>query len=153
MSRSFRHGGMEAFSLGPTELRAVMYDLPYPQTGRTRQIDPCPLSGREVIVEQRAHVFGELAVGPPREVGDHEGAQPELSAQAQGVDEPRVKLAALRLTGGFNRRRHRWAQILFFQRGAKRIADHFRHGINVALIPHRPLWIGLFASLGSTENC
>ena len=30
--------------LGPTELRSVMYDLPYPPAGRTRQIDPCPLS-------------------------------------------------------------------------------------------------------------
>src|ERR671919_1041667 len=35
--------------LGPTELRSVMYDLPYPTSGRTRQIDPCPLSGREEI--------------------------------------------------------------------------------------------------------
>jgi putative nucleotidyltransferase with HDIG domain len=36
--------------LGPEELRAVMYDLPFPQTGRVRQVDPCPLSGREVDV-------------------------------------------------------------------------------------------------------
>jgi putative nucleotidyltransferase with HDIG domain len=33
--------------LGPTELRSVMYDLPYPVGSRTRQIDPCPLSSRE----------------------------------------------------------------------------------------------------------
>jgi putative nucleotidyltransferase with HDIG domain len=39
--------------LGPTELRSVMYDLPYPVGGRTRQIDPCPLSGREVEVLKR----------------------------------------------------------------------------------------------------
>ncbi len=39
--------------LGPTELRAVMYDLPYPSSARPRQIDPCPLSGREVEVLKR----------------------------------------------------------------------------------------------------
>jgi len=39
--------------LGPTELRSVMYDLPYPVGGRARQIDPCPLSGREVEVLKR----------------------------------------------------------------------------------------------------
>jgi len=35
---------------GPAELRGVMYELPYPQTGRQRQIDPCPLSDRELDV-------------------------------------------------------------------------------------------------------
>jgi putative nucleotidyltransferase with HDIG domain len=39
--------------LGPAELRSVMYELPYPQTGRRRQIDPCPLSDREVEVLKR----------------------------------------------------------------------------------------------------
>jgi DNA-binding NarL/FixJ family response regulator len=39
--------------LGPAELRSVMYDLPYPSSGRPRQIDPCPLSGREVEVLKR----------------------------------------------------------------------------------------------------
>lgn len=39
--------------LGPDELRGVMYDLPYPVTGRVRQVDPCPLSGREVEVLRR----------------------------------------------------------------------------------------------------
>ncbi|MDX6661895.1 MAG: hypothetical protein QOJ55_2717 [Solirubrobacteraceae bacterium] len=39
--------------LGPAELRSVMYELPYPQTGRQRQIDPCPLSDREVEVLKR----------------------------------------------------------------------------------------------------
>jgi len=39
--------------LGPAELRSVMYDLPYPTSGRPRQIDPCPLSGREVEVLKR----------------------------------------------------------------------------------------------------
>ncbi|MGI8594881.1 MAG: HDOD domain-containing protein [Solirubrobacteraceae bacterium] len=39
--------------LGAAELRSVMYDLPYPPAGRTRQIDPCPLSNREVDVLKR----------------------------------------------------------------------------------------------------
>lgn len=39
--------------MGPADLRTVMYDLPYPQTGRTRSIDPCPLSSREVEVLKR----------------------------------------------------------------------------------------------------
>src|SRR3954447_23420869 len=39
--------------LGPAELRSVMYELPYPQTGRQRQIDPCPLSDRELEVLKR----------------------------------------------------------------------------------------------------
>ena len=42
-----------AVGLGPVELRSVMYDLPYPTSGRPRQIDPCPLSGREVEVLKR----------------------------------------------------------------------------------------------------
>jgi putative nucleotidyltransferase with HDIG domain len=38
----------------PAELRTVMYDLPLPSgSGRPRQIDPCPLSGREVDVLRR----------------------------------------------------------------------------------------------------
>jgi len=40
--------------LGPAELRAVMYDLPYPSNGqRQRQLDPCPLSTREIEVLRR----------------------------------------------------------------------------------------------------
>jgi putative nucleotidyltransferase with HDIG domain len=39
--------------MGPAELRTVMYDLPYPTTGRTRSIDPCPLSARELEVLKR----------------------------------------------------------------------------------------------------
>jgi putative nucleotidyltransferase with HDIG domain len=39
-----------AIGIGPKELRTVMYDLPYPTTGRARQVDPCPLSTREVEV-------------------------------------------------------------------------------------------------------
>ena len=39
--------------LGPTELRTVMYDLPYPTVGRSRSVDPCPLSSRELEVLKR----------------------------------------------------------------------------------------------------
>jgi DNA-binding NarL/FixJ family response regulator len=39
--------------MGATELRAVMYDMPYPTAGRQRQIDPCPLSQRELEVLKR----------------------------------------------------------------------------------------------------
>jgi putative nucleotidyltransferase with HDIG domain len=38
----------------PVDLRAVMYDLPLPTAaGRPRQIDPCPMSSREVEVLRR----------------------------------------------------------------------------------------------------
>jgi putative nucleotidyltransferase with HDIG domain len=38
----------------PAELRTVMYDLPLPSgSGRPRQVDPCPLSAREVDVLRR----------------------------------------------------------------------------------------------------
>jgi putative nucleotidyltransferase with HDIG domain len=38
----------------PAELRAVLYDLPLPSAGgRPRQVDPCPMSGREVDVLRR----------------------------------------------------------------------------------------------------
>jgi putative nucleotidyltransferase with HDIG domain len=40
--------------LKPAQLRTVMYDLPLPSTGnRPRQIDPCPMSTREVDVLRR----------------------------------------------------------------------------------------------------
>ncbi|HEY4280908.1 MAG TPA: HDOD domain-containing protein [Conexibacter sp.] len=40
--------------IGTTELRAVMYDLPYPSAGiRQRAMDPCPLSTRETEVLKR----------------------------------------------------------------------------------------------------
>ena len=38
---------------GPTQLRTVLYDLPYPTQQRARAIEPCPLSGREVEVLKR----------------------------------------------------------------------------------------------------
>ena len=39
--------------ISPPSLRRVMYELPYPQNGRQRQIDPCPLSDRELDVLKR----------------------------------------------------------------------------------------------------
>jgi putative nucleotidyltransferase with HDIG domain len=40
--------------IAPPELRTVMYDLPLPSSGgRRRQIDPCPMSTREVEVLRR----------------------------------------------------------------------------------------------------
>jgi putative nucleotidyltransferase with HDIG domain len=40
--------------VSPAELRTVMYDLPLPSSGgRPRQIDPCPMSAREVDVLRR----------------------------------------------------------------------------------------------------
>ncbi len=43
-----------AVGIAPSELRTVMYDLPLPSSGgRRRQIDPCPMSTREVEVLRR----------------------------------------------------------------------------------------------------
>src|SRR3954469_16132603 len=53
-----------AIGMGATELRAVMYDMPYPTAGRQRQIDPCPLSHRELEVLKRlgeAKVYKQIA--------------------------------------------------------------------------------------------
>jgi len=38
---------------GPSELRSVLYDLPYPSNDRPRAVEPCPLSTREVDVLKR----------------------------------------------------------------------------------------------------
>jgi putative nucleotidyltransferase with HDIG domain len=54
-----------AIDLGPSDLRSVMYDLPYPTSGRVRQIDPCPLSAREVDVLKRlaeGKVYKQIAL-------------------------------------------------------------------------------------------
>jgi len=54
-----------AIGLGPTELRRVLYDLPYSVQGRARQIDPCPLSTREVEVLKRlaeGKVYKQIAL-------------------------------------------------------------------------------------------
>jgi len=51
--------------LGPSDLRAVMYDLPYPTSGRARRVDPCPLSVREVDVLKRlaeGKVYKQIAL-------------------------------------------------------------------------------------------
>ncbi len=51
--------------LGPNELRSVMFDLPFPSSGRTRHIDPCPLSGRELDVLKRlaeGKVYKQIAL-------------------------------------------------------------------------------------------
>ena len=43
-----------AIGLSPTQLRQVLYDLPLPTSGeRPRQVDPCPMSAREVQVLRR----------------------------------------------------------------------------------------------------
>jgi len=42
-----------AVGFGPTELRAVLFDLPYPQSSRPRAVEPCPLSSRELEVLKR----------------------------------------------------------------------------------------------------
>ena len=46
--RAPRAGGF-----GPTELRTVLYDLPYPSSQRPRSVEPCPLSARELEVLKR----------------------------------------------------------------------------------------------------
>ncbi len=54
----------KAIGLGSTELRNVLYELPYPTTGRQRQIDPCPLSDRELEVLKRlatGNVYKQIA--------------------------------------------------------------------------------------------
>jgi putative nucleotidyltransferase with HDIG domain len=42
-----------AIGFGPSELRAVLYDLPYPTQDRPRSMEPCPLSARELEVLKR----------------------------------------------------------------------------------------------------
>jgi len=55
-----------ALGLGGVELRSVLYDLPFPPgNGRVRQIDPCPLSSREVEVLRRlghGKVYKQIAL-------------------------------------------------------------------------------------------
>ena len=50
--------------LAPGQLRTVMYDMSYPLSGRVRQVDPCPLSGRELEVLKRlagGRVYKQIA--------------------------------------------------------------------------------------------
>ena len=54
----------KAVGLGPADLRSVMYELPYPAAGRKRQIEPCPLSDRELEVLKRlatGNVYKQIA--------------------------------------------------------------------------------------------
>jgi len=46
--RAARHVG-----LGPSDLRAVLYELPYGGNDRPRAVEPCPLSARELEVLKR----------------------------------------------------------------------------------------------------
>jgi putative nucleotidyltransferase with HDIG domain len=51
--------------IGPEQLRTVMYELPYPTDGQRRQIDPCPLSAREIEVLRRlaeGKVYKQIAL-------------------------------------------------------------------------------------------
>src|SRR5918911_1915618 len=51
--------------LSAEQLRSVMYELPYPQEGQRRQIDPCPLSARELdVLKQLAEgkVYKQIAL-------------------------------------------------------------------------------------------
>jgi DNA-binding NarL/FixJ family response regulator len=51
--------------IGPTELRRVMYDMPYPLSGRPRSVEPCPLSSRELEVLRRlaeGKVYKQIAL-------------------------------------------------------------------------------------------
>jgi putative nucleotidyltransferase with HDIG domain len=43
----------QAIGFGPTDLRAVLYELPYSTGDRPRAVEPCPLSAREVEVLKR----------------------------------------------------------------------------------------------------
>jgi putative nucleotidyltransferase with HDIG domain len=54
-----------SLGLGPADLRRAMFDLPYPTGGRQRQVDPCPLSAREVEVLRRlaeGKVYKQIAL-------------------------------------------------------------------------------------------
>jgi putative nucleotidyltransferase with HDIG domain len=58
------HRTGKVLGLGAPELRVVLYELPYPTTGRRRQIDPCPLSDRELEVLKRlatGNVYKQIA--------------------------------------------------------------------------------------------
>jgi len=51
--------------LSPEGLRSVMYELPYPTIGAKRQVEPCPLSTREVDVLRRlaeGKVYKQIAL-------------------------------------------------------------------------------------------
>jgi putative nucleotidyltransferase with HDIG domain len=55
----------KSIGLSPEQLRSVMYELPYAGQGSPRQIEPCPLSTREVEVLKRlaeGKVYKQIAL-------------------------------------------------------------------------------------------
>jgi putative nucleotidyltransferase with HDIG domain len=55
----------KSIGLSPEGLRGVMYELPYAGQGSPRQIEPCPLSGREIEVLKRlaeGKVYKQIAL-------------------------------------------------------------------------------------------
>ena len=61
-----------AVGFGPGELRAVLYDLPYPTSQRPRSVEPCPLSNRELEVLKRLAQGLRLQADRPRALALHE---------------------------------------------------------------------------------
>ena len=58
-------GVVDELERRPEQLRGVMYELPYAGQGSPRQIEPCPLSTREVEVLKRlaeGKVYKQIAL-------------------------------------------------------------------------------------------
>ena len=55
-----------AVGFGPTELRSVLYDLPYPSSQRPRSVEPCPLSGARARGPQAPRQGHGLQADRPR---------------------------------------------------------------------------------------
>ena len=90
-----------ALGLGPSDLRTVMFDLPYPTVARIRVTEPCPLSHREhdvlrllaegMVYKQIAHALG-LSTSTVRthlhnvyrKLGAHDRARAVLIATERG---------------------------------------------------------------------
>ncbi len=90
-----------ALGLGPSDLRTVMFDLPYPTVARIRMTEPCPLSDREQdvlrllaegkVYKQIAHALG-LSTSTVRthlhnvyrKLGAHDRARAVLIATERG---------------------------------------------------------------------
>ena len=76
----------KSIGLSPEKLRGVMYELPYAGSGSPRQIEPCPLSAREIEVLKRlaeGKVYKQIALElePLDEHGAH--APPQHVRQAR----------------------------------------------------------------------
>ncbi|MCP9488483.1 MAG: HDOD domain-containing protein [Solirubrobacteraceae bacterium MAG38_C4-C5] len=94
-------GVARTLGLGPSDLRTVMFDLPYPTVARTRMTEPCPLSDREQdvlrllaegkVYKQIAHALG-LSTSTVRthlhnvyrKLGAHDRARAVLIATERG---------------------------------------------------------------------